>query len=104
MTVQDFPLTTQIGVFKNEEEIASWLIRQDITTYYPIDYIAFINHAPFIYTSLTDECLIRFKMQKDGYQNFSNIVDEVPAWWVDIYTIMDNEYLRAQKSKANDGR
>ena len=103
MTVQDFPLTTQLRVFKDEEEIADWLIRQDASSYYPIDYIAFINHAPFIYTSLTNECLIRFKMQKDGYHNFSTIVDQVPSWWVDMYTMMESEYLRAQQSKAKDG-
>ena len=103
MELRDFPIESQIGVFNNEEEIANWIIRQDASSYYPIDYLAFINHAPLIYTSLTDECLIRYRMQKDGYQNFSNIVDEVPAWWVDVYTMMDNEFLRAQKCKAKDG-
>lgn len=99
MDIKSFPLETQIGVFKNEQEIAHWLIRQDITTYYPIDYLAFINHAPFIYTTFTNECLRRFNAQKLGYHNFSNIVDQVPAWWFDMYDLMEQEYQKAWKDK-----
>ena len=99
---QNFPIETQVGVFQDEQDIENWIWKNN-TPFFAYDYIYLIRYAPFVYSNFTQECLVRYNMQKNGYQNFSNIVDEVPGWWVDIFSMMEDEFMKAQKLKAKNG-
>jgi len=100
MEVKNFPIVTQIGIFNNEQEIASWLTYRNNSEYYAQDYIAFINHSPFIYTDFTEECLARYNLQKNyNVKSYGETFEEIPAWWVDILNLIDSEIIRATQER-----
>jgi len=93
------PLKTQIGIFHNEEEIASWLYYQNDSSIYAFDYIKLIKYAPFIYTDFTQEVLLRYSLFKNhNVYSFSNKFEELPAWWIDTINLLDSEYIKAEKA------
>lgn len=97
---REFPLQTQIGIFENEQDVEQWLIKNDEPGY-PHDYAACIKASQIIYTPQTEEYLIRYKMQKQyNIYSYSQIFDEIPADWIDMYPYIDqcvNEALEEKK-------
>ena len=98
MTTQNFPIETQLRIFNNEQEIATWLTYQNSSEEYAYDYIKLIRYAPFIYTTRTQAILHRyFNLKNHNIHSFSDRFEELPAWWIDMLGIMDSEYNKAMK-------
>lgn len=102
MEVKEFPIETQLRVFKDEQEIANYVLTSDITEFQPLDY-CFIAYAPFIFTPFVQECLERYEWMRRGHTSFSNNYDDLPAWWVETVTLIDTEIDNALTQKRKDG-
>jgi len=103
MQVQSFPIKTQIGIFKNEEDIIDWMLKQDDSQILAIDYMTFIKHAPLIFTSQINEFLMRFNLLKShNILSYGNVLDELPAVWVDALQIMEVEFNKALRVKRGN--
>ena len=100
MKVQNYPIRTQIGIFNDHEEIAQWLFYKNDSSQYAQDYMAFISDASFIYTPFTDECLARYTLLKSfSTPSFGKDFDELPAWWIDILSLIELETNKAIQTK-----
>lgn len=100
MITQEFPLHTSIGVFNDEQAIASWLWTQTNSKIYAIDYIYLIQHAPFIYTTDVQEVLLRYNAQKNyGIWSYSQNFDELPYKWIETLSLIDSELIKAAEEK-----
>ena len=98
MQVQNFPIETQIGTFEDEKDVIDWMLEQDDSQVLAIDYITFINHLPLI----QHEYLMRFNLLKNlNIQSYGNVLDDLPATWVDALNIMESEYNKAVKCRGN---
>ena len=97
---KEFPLTTQIGIFETQRDIEQWLLENDEIGY-PHDYAALIKDLQTIVTPRVEEYLIRYKMQKQyNIYSYSQVLEEIPAEWVDMLSYMDftvNEALEEKK-------
>ena len=92
------PVTTQLGVFHNDEELASWLTYQNDSSIYAYDYIKLICNPDFIYTNFTNEVLTRYALFKNyNVYSYSNKFEELPARWIDMLGILDSEYNKAME-------
>ena len=110
MTVREYPIYTQIrwfnnGVINDETEL-NQVVADDRLN--PLDYIAFINHAPYVYTADVTVALKRYNMLKSyGIPSYSNDFDGLPATSVDTLSLIDTELESAkeafQKVKQNNG-
>lgn len=90
------PVNTQIGVFKDEKELTSWLYYQNDSSIYACDYIKLIRNPDFIYTDFTKEVLQRYNLFKNhNVHSFSDTFDKLPAWWIDMLSVLDSEYNKA---------
>ena len=108
MTVRQFPIYTQVrwfnnGVINNEQDLDLCVKDEQMT---PLDYVAFINHAPYIYTTEVQVTLQRYNMLKDySVPSYSNNFDGLPATWVDTLGYITHELNQAkeafQKVKQN---
>jgi hypothetical protein len=94
------PLKTQIGTFENESDIQEWILDQKSSKVLAIDYITFIRYAPLIYTEEIGEYLMRYKLLKEyRLYSYGNLVDDLPARFVDVLGIIDSEVPKAMESK-----
>ena len=100
MGVQKFPLNTQIGTFEDEEDIIKWMLKQEDSQVLAIDYFAFIKHSPLIFTPLVNEYIMRYNLLKTfNINSYGNVLDELPALWVDALNVMESEYNKAVSCK-----
>ena len=99
---QTFPIVTgikKIGDFENEQALIDWLLKQEDSNDYAVDYLAFIRHnilTPEIY-----EYLFRYKMLNKGIHSYSNVLDDMPAIYVDVLQVIESEVQKAMKAKPN---
>jgi len=101
MEIKEFPIDTQIGVFQNEDDLNKWILAQDNSGIYGIDY-ALIGHAPFVFTPFVQECLSRYNFQKKGYTSYSTHFDDLPAIWVETVSFIDSEIEKAMEKKRHE--
>jgi len=101
---KEFPMSTQIGRFDNEQEVEHWLLINEDNGY-PHEYAATIKAAQVIYTPQIAEYLLRYQMQKNyNIYSYSQIFDEIPADWIDLLPFMDMTIAEALKEKERLGR
>ena len=100
MELREFPLQTQLGTFETEYDVEQWLLNNDEIGF-PHDYAALIKASQIIVTPRVEEYLIRYKMQKQyNIYSYSQVLEEIPAEWVDMLSYMDftvNEALEEKK-------
>ena len=99
MEIKEFPIETQLGIFKDEKQIDEWLLKHNKSEVYGIDY-SFIAHAPYIFTPFIEECLLRYNFQKKGYTSYSTHFDDLPIKWVETVSLIDSEIEKAMKFKS----
>ena len=98
LEIKEFPLKTQLGIFHNEQEIEAWLLEQDRSDIFGIDY-ALIGHAPVIFTPFVEEALARYNFTQKGHPSYTLLFDDLPARWVETMTFIDSEIAKATRSK-----
>ena len=100
---QEFPLYTQLGEFKDAAELDEFLLS------YPadeigIDYGYFIKCNYVINHKVVDVIDRFFAHQTFGITSFSNDYDQIPAYILDGYTVIQdqfpliNNYLNKKKN------
>ena len=68
-----------------------------------VDYITFIRYAPLIYTDEIGEYLMRYKMlRKYNIKSYGDVLDDLPAVWVDVLDLIDTEAEKAMKCKNDN--
>lgn len=96
----DFPITSQIGIFNNEDDIWAWIDKNENSQVLAIDYFTFIRYAPLIQTEDIGEYLMRYRLLKEhNLYSYGQLVDDLPAIWVDVINLIDSEIAKAQKAK-----
>jgi len=103
MEVQRFPLDTQIGNFNNESQVEAWLLTQDDSKVMSIDYMTFIKHSSLIYTPEINEYIMRYNLLKNhNIHSYGNVLDDLPAKWVDVLNLLESEYHKATAAKRGN--
>lgn len=101
---REFPLQTQIGIFRDEKDVETWLITNTEPSY-PHDYAACIKASQVIFTPQIEEYLIRYKMQKQyNIYSYSQNFDKIPADWIDMLSYIDSCVNEALEEKKRLGK
>lgn len=103
MQVQSFPIKTQIGEFHNEQDIIEWMLNASDSQVLAIDYFTFIKYSPLIFTPEINEYLMRYGLLKNhNIHSYGNVLDDLPAKWVDVLSLIESEYNKATAAKRDN--
>ena len=90
-------------MFNDESDIIEWMMEQKSSQVLAVDYITFIRYAPLIYTDEIGEYLMRYKMLKEyNIKSYGDMLDDLPAKWVDVLSLIDSEVHKAMKCKNDN--
>lgn len=105
MEIRQFPLKTQIGVYQAEQDLFEFLAVREESVVLAYDY-GLINHSSFIYTPEIIDIFARYKMLRShNIISFGNTFDDLPAVWIDVVALIDNEIEKAlEEKRIRDGQ
>ena len=99
MKLHKYPIKSQIGIFNHEKEIEEYVMKKNSSAGLFFSYML-INEDSFIYTNDVNEYLMRYNMLKNyKFYSYSQNLDELPAKWIDVITLIDEELMKTQKEK-----
>ena len=91
---QHFPLHTQIGTFKDKEELNVWIKNYPIKEI-GLDYGYFVKCSDAIYTDKILDVVDRYLAYSNfNITSFNNDYDSMPDYLIEGYIIINNELSR----------
>lgn len=103
-TNKEYPVyTVQKKRINNDAELDQWFSswNEKYSSIYFSDF-SLVGRWSYIFDSKIDEWIMRYNLLKtNNINSFSNLFEELPAIWVEVLGIINQQFNLAMKDKSN---